>query len=68
MLLFLFIGSVVLIGAGTFALVYAGHQAAPEAADPQSPHRWFHYGAIVLTVLGILLLIAGVIAAANFTR
>jgi hypothetical protein len=66
-LLFLFSGCVVLIGAGAFALVYAGHHAAAEAADPQSS-RWFHYGAIVLTVLGVLLLVVALIAAANFTR
>jgi len=67
-----FIGSVVLTGAGALAYVYADHHQATPEADPMaadlSPnaYRWLHYGAIALTVLGVLLLVLGLIAAANY--
>jgi hypothetical protein len=54
-LLFAFIGSVVLTGGGAVAFVLT-----------PNGHRGLHYGAVVLSLLGVLLLVLALIAAANY--
>jgi hypothetical protein len=64
-LLFAFVGSVVLIGAGGVAFVAGGHR--PTGANASSAiYRWLRGGGVTSLVLGVLLLVLALIAAANY--
>jgi hypothetical protein len=65
-LLIAFVGSVVLVGAGGVAFVAGGHR--PTGADASSAiDRWLRAGGLTSIVLGGLLLVLALIAAANYS-
>jgi hypothetical protein len=64
-LLIAFVGSVVLIGAGGLAFVAGGHRPTGADASP-AIYRWLRGGGITSIVLGVLLMVLALSAAANY--